>query len=134
MTLLLNHPDVLKKARAELDNLVGLERLVEESDLAKLQDPRVWEDPTSFKPERFETGEVEGHRLMPFGMGRRSCPGASLAQRVVGLVLASLIQCFEWVRVSENQIDLTEGTGLSMPKLEPLVAMCRARHIMDKIL
>ncbi|KAK2967645.1 hypothetical protein RJ640_030516, partial [Escallonia rubra] len=173
MTLLLNHPDVLKKARAELDNLVGLERLVEESDLAKLhylqciiletfrlfpatpllvphessadcsiegynvprgtillvnawaihRDPRVWEDPTSFKPERFEAGEVEGHRLMPFGMGRRSCPGASLAQRVVGLALASLIQCFEWERMSENQIDLTEGTGLSMPKLEPLVAM-----------
>ncbi|KAK3019989.1 hypothetical protein RJ639_003337 [Escallonia herrerae] len=156
MTLLLNHPDVLKKARAELDNDVGHERLLlpHESSAdcsvggynvprgtillinswAIHRDPRVWEDPTSFKPERFEAGEVEGHRLMPFGMGRRSCPGASLAQRVVALALASLIQCFEWERISENQIDLTEGTGLSMPKLEPLVAMCRARHIMDKIL
>ncbi|KAK3019996.1 hypothetical protein RJ639_003344 [Escallonia herrerae] len=83
---------------------------------------------------RFVSWRSEGHGLMPFGMGRRSCPGASLAQGVVGLALASLIQCFEWERMTENQIDLTEGTGLSLPKLEPLVALCRVPHIMDKIL
>ncbi|KAK2967648.1 hypothetical protein RJ640_030519 [Escallonia rubra] len=183
MTLLLNHPEVLKKARAELDDHVGQDRLVEEADLSQLhylhsiiqetfrlfpatpmlvphmssadcsvggynvprgtillvnawaihRNPQVWEDPTSFKPERFEAGEVEGHKLLPFGIGRRSCPGASLAQRVVGLTLASLIQCFEWERVDGNQIDLTEGKGVSMPKLEPLVAMCRTRKIMNRI-
>ncbi|KAK3007757.1 hypothetical protein RJ639_013493 [Escallonia herrerae] len=154
MTLLLNHPDVLKKARAELDNhqhpcyyrmshpliaqsgdtMFHVAQFLLVNAWAIHRDPRVWEDPTSFKPERFEAGEVEGHRLMPFGMGRRSCPGTGLAQRVLGLALASLIQCFEWETMSENQKDLTEGTGLSMPKLEPLVAMCRVRHIMDKIL
>ncbi|CAL5372848.1 unnamed protein product [Camellia sinensis] len=184
MSLLINHPEVLKKARAELDIQVGQERLVDESDLSKLhylqaiisetfrmfpaapllvphmasndctiegfdvprdtillvnawaihRDPQVWDDPTSFKPERFEGGEAEGHKLMPFGMGRRSCPGVGLAQRVVGLGLASLIQCFEWERVSEKAIDLTEGKGLTMPKLEPLEAMCKARDIMNKIL
>ncbi|CAL5426955.1 unnamed protein product [Camellia sinensis] len=93
------------------------------------RDPKVWDDPTSFKLERFEGREVEGHKLMPFGMGRRACPGADLAQRVVGLALGSLIQCFEWERVSEEVVDLTEGKGLNMPKAEPLEAMCKARDI-----
>ncbi|CAL5371018.1 unnamed protein product [Camellia sinensis] len=161
MSLLVNHPEVLKKARAELDIQVGQERLIDEPDLSKLhylqaiisktfrlfpvapllvphmasndctiggfdvprntillvnawaihRDPQVWNDPTSFKTETFQGVEAEGHKLMPFGMGRRSCPGAGLAQRVVGLGLASLIQCFEWERVSEKAIDLTEGKG-----------------------
>nr|XP_027122037.1 cytochrome P450 81D1-like [Coffea arabica] len=55
------------------------------------RDPNVWDDPTSFKPERFEGLQVQPSKLIPFGMGRRSCPGSSLAQRVVGLALGSLI-------------------------------------------
>ena len=99
------------------------------------RDPKIWDDPTSFKPERFENGEeVEGHKLMPFGMGRRACPGSGLAQRVVGLGLGSLIQCYEWKRVSEKKVDLTEGKGLTVPKLEPLEAMCKARNIMHNVL
>ncbi|CAH2080379.1 unnamed protein product [Thlaspi arvense] len=43
------------------------------------RDPKFWDDPTSFKPERFKGGEVEAHVLMPFGKGRRACPGARLA-------------------------------------------------------
>lgn len=184
MALLVNHPEVLKKARAELDAYVGQDRLVDESDLSKLnylqaviletlrlfpaapllvphmpssdctiggfdvprdtillvnawaihRDPELWDNPTSFNPERFEDCKVEGHKLMPFGMGRRACPGSSLAQRVVGLVLGSLIQGFEWERVSEEAVDLSEGKGLTMPKLEPLEAMCKARAIMRKVL
>ncbi|XP_059641258.1 cytochrome P450 81Q32-like [Cornus florida] len=183
MSLLLNHPEILKKARVELETHVGQDRLVEESDLSKLnylhniiletfrlcpaaplllphmssndctiggfnvprgtilfvnawaihRDPMTWDDPESFKPERFGSGEVEAHKLIPFGMGRRSCPGAALAQRVVGLTLGSLIQCFEWERVSEKQVDLTEGKGLTMPKAEPLEGMCKARDIMKKV-
>ena len=55
----------------------------------------MWDDATSFKPERFENGEVEGNKLMPFGIGRRTCPGLGLAQRTVSLTLGSLIQSFE---------------------------------------
>lgn len=183
MSLLLNHPQVLKNAGAEIDTHIGQHRLIEESDLSKLhylqniisetfrlcpaapllvphessadctvggynvprgtvllvnawgihRDPNVWNDPTEFKPERFEGAEAENHKLMPFGMGRRSCPGSGLAQRIVGLALGSLIQCFEWERIREMEIDLTEGTGLTMPKAEPLEAMCKTRHIMDKV-
>ncbi|KAG5528590.1 hypothetical protein RHGRI_029320 [Rhododendron griersonianum] len=183
VSLLVNHPQVLKKARTELDAHVGQDRLIEEQDISKLpylqaiisetfrlspaapmliphmssddciiggfdvprdtillvnawaihRDPKLWDDPINFKPERFEGGEVEGYKLMPFGFGRRACPGVGLAQRVVGLALGSLIQCFEWERVSEDLVDLTEGKGATMPKAEPLEAMCKARDIMKKV-
>lgn len=97
------------------------------------RDPKIWDDPESFKPERFEGVEVEPWKLMPFGMGRRSCPGAGLAHRVVGLTLGSLIQGFEWKRIGEEEIDLSEGKGLIMPKEKPLEAMCKARNVIGKI-
>ncbi|EOX91577.1 Cytochrome P450, family 81, subfamily D, polypeptide 8 [Theobroma cacao] len=184
MSNLLNHPNVLKKAKAELDSQIGQERLIDEPDIAKLpylqnimsetlrlypaapllvphrtsdectiggynvprdtivlinawaihRDPRLWDDPTSFKPERFDNIEVkDGHKFMPFGMGRRACPGASMAHRMVNLALGSLIQCFEWERVGDEKVDMTEGKGVTMPKVEPLEAMCKARPILDKV-
>ncbi|GER30938.1 cytochrome P450 [Striga asiatica] len=96
-------------------------------------DPKIWYDPNSFIPEHFEAAEVGPTKLMPFGLGRRSCPGMGLAQRVVGLTLASLIQGFDWERVDEALVDLTEGTGLSMPKLQPLEAMYRARDVLHNV-
>ncbi|XP_022936846.1 isoflavone 3'-hydroxylase-like isoform X2 [Cucurbita moschata] len=99
------------------------------------RDPQLWEDPTSFRPERFLNWEAaESHKWVPFGVGRRACPGVALAHRVVGLTLATLIQCFEWQRVGEEPIDLSEGTGITMPKAIPLVAMCRARSSMLHLL
>ncbi|TQE12148.1 hypothetical protein C1H46_002218 [Malus baccata] len=98
------------------------------------RDPELWDEPESFKPERFESGEDFSHKLMPFGMGRRACPGAGLAQRVVGLTLGSLIQCFDWNRVGEEMVDMTEGKGTTAPKAIPLEAMCKARPIVSKVL
>ncbi|CAL5346113.1 unnamed protein product [Camellia sinensis] len=180
MSLLVNHPEILKKARVKIDTHVVQDRLIDEPDISKLhylqaiisktfrlfsaaslllphvssddctiggftvprgtmwaihRDPKIWNDSTSFKLERFEGGKMEGHKLMPFGMGMRACPGAGLAQRVVGLALGSLIQCFEWERVTEEVVDLTEGIGLTMPKVGPLEALCKARDIiMNNIL
>ncbi|KAJ8765727.1 hypothetical protein K2173_014849 [Erythroxylum novogranatense] len=184
MSNLLNHPEVLKKAREEVDREVGQHRLVNESDLPKLhylqniisetlrlypptplllphmssdkctiggyvvppdtmvlvnawaihKDPELWEDPTSFKPERFESGENESYKLLPFGLGRRACPGSGLANRVLGCVLGSLIQCFEWERVGEELIDMTEGEGLTMPRAQPLVAQCKATELATRVL
>ncbi|KAF2324316.1 hypothetical protein GH714_012334 [Hevea brasiliensis] len=184
MSLLLNYPEVLKKARAEISKIVGEDRLVDESDFPNLpflqsiikesmrfktigplltpyessddciirgyhipqgtmlivnawaihMDPDVWEDPTSFKPERFEGLEDEAHKLIPFGLGMRACPGAGLANKVMGLALASLIQCFEWERPSEELVDMSEGSGLTTPKAQPLEAMCKARESMINVL
>ncbi|XP_058221153.1 cytochrome P450 81Q32-like [Rhododendron vialii] len=184
MSVLLNHPKVLDKARAELDTVVAENRLVDESDLSKLpylqniisetlrlfpaapllvphessddctiggydvargtmllvnawaihRDPNVWEDPMSFRPERFEDGENQAYGLIPFGIGRRSCPGAGLGNRVVGLALAALIQCFDWVRIGDELVDMSEGPGLTMPKSKPLEALCRPREMMVNVL
>nr|XP_027093568.1 cytochrome P450 81D1-like [Coffea arabica] len=82
------------------------------------RDPNVWDDPTSFKPERFEGLQVQPSKLIPFRKGRRSCPDSGLAQRVVGLALRSLIQSFDWKRIDEEEIDLVEGTGVSTPKVK----------------
>ncbi|RCV40785.1 hypothetical protein SETIT_9G083300v2 [Setaria italica] len=184
MSLLLNHPEALKKAQAEIDAAVGTSRLVTADDVSRLtylqciisetlrlypaaplllphessadckvggydvprgtmllvnvyaihRDPAVWEDPAEFRPERFEGGKAEGRLLMPFGMGRRKCPGETLALRTVGLVLGTLIQCFDWDRVDGVEVDMTEGGGLTMPRAVPLEAMCRPRADMRHVL
>ncbi|RWR92189.1 isoflavone 2'-hydroxylase-like protein [Cinnamomum micranthum f. kanehirae] len=185
MSLMLNHSEVLEKARAELDVHVRHGPLLDEADLPKLhylnniihetlrlclaapllvphessedctvagfdvprgtmllvnawamhRDPTMWVGPTWFMPERFEGGGgKEGAMFVPFGLGRRGCPGATLAMRVIGLVLGTLIQCFEWVRVGEEKVDMTEGGGFTMLKLKPLEAMYRPRESMVKVL
>ncbi|PON84718.1 Cytochrome P450, E-class, group I [Trema orientale] len=94
---------------------------------------KLWEDSTSFIPERFGEGN-EGYKLLPFGGGRRVCLGAVLGRRVVGLVLGSLIQSFEWGRIGPEAVDLAKGPGLTMPKAQPLEAMCKPRQAMIHIL
>ncbi|KAI3802426.1 hypothetical protein L1987_30558 [Smallanthus sonchifolius] len=100
-------------------------------------DPNIWGDPKTFKPERFKGIEDyrDGFRFMPFGFGRRSCPGEGMSMRLVGLGLGSLIQCFEWERTSESEVDMSEGTeGISMPKAINLVAICHPRSTMLNLL
>ncbi|GLJ11799.1 hypothetical protein SUGI_0177290 [Cryptomeria japonica] len=98
------------------------------------RDETLWEKPEEFRPERFEGSslDVKGrdYELLPFGSGRRMCPGASLGLKVVQLGLANLLHGFHW-RLPANQspqdLDLTETYGLSTPKAEPLVAMAEPR-------
>lgn len=185
MALLLNHPEVLEKAKAEVDNNIGHDNLVDESDVSKLpyiqcivnetlrlfpigpiipphmssedcvvggfdiprgtmllanawalqRDPNVWDDPTSFRPERFEGGHTEGYKFVPFAVGRRQCPGVGMANRVVSMSLAVLIQCFEWTRVNEKLVDLSEADhGVTIPMKYPLQAMYKPREEMINVL
>ncbi|RYR11148.1 hypothetical protein Ahy_B05g079634 [Arachis hypogaea] len=175
MSNLLNHPEILERARKEIDTEIGQDHLIDESDISKLnylqnivyetfrlhpaapllvphlssedctlegykvpqntivlvnawaihRDPKVWsDDSTQFKPERFEK-EGEINNLLTFGIGRRACPGANLAQRTVNLTLGLLIQCFEWERTTHAEIDMAEGKGLTVSRKIPLEAMFR---------
>ncbi|WVZ95415.1 hypothetical protein U9M48_041183 [Paspalum notatum var. saurae] len=164
MALLLQHPEAMQKARAEIDAHVGTARLVEESDIANLpylqcvvketfrlfpvgpilpaheamedctvggfhvprgtmvlvniwaiqRDPKVWDAPDEFRPERFLVGGAVTTVTAPiltFGSGRRRCPGENLGVRLVSVALAALVQCFEW-DVSEGcAIDMAEGAA-----------------------
>ncbi|OMP14172.1 Cytochrome P450 [Corchorus olitorius] len=98
-------------------------------------DPGYWENPTEFKPERFLGSEAEEKGLiLPFGIGRRKCPGEGMAMRLILLAMGCLIQCFEWERIGEEMVDMSEGNGMTMPKAKPLVAKCRPRPAMKSLL
>ncbi|XAR60934.1 Unspecific monooxygenase [Bertholletia excelsa] len=90
------------------------------------RDPRVWSEPDKFMPERFLTRhadvDVSGHNFefTPFGSGRRACPGIALAFQVSHLTLARLLQGFEFETPSGEPVDMAGGSGLTMPKVEPL--------------
>ncbi|GJX50102.1 cytochrome P450 CYP82D47-like protein [Tanacetum coccineum] len=89
-------------------------------NLWKLQrDPNIWPDPDEFKPERFMTTDkhidVKGkhYELLPFRGGRRMCPGVFFALQALHLTLATVIQQFELVKPSDEQIDMSESSGRS---------------------
>ena len=182
MAELLHNPDTMKKAQKELEEVVGLDRIVLESDLPKLQylkaviketfrlhpiavmmiphvskedcivankyliradtrvfvnlwaigrDPLVW-GPTAhqFSPERFEGSlvDVKGQhfQLLPFGSGRRMCPGMGQGLLVVELTLANLLHSFNWSPMDTSQpIDLSESKSSagSLTLATPLMAI-----------
>ncbi|KAI3757391.1 hypothetical protein L6452_04928 [Arctium lappa] len=91
------------------------------------RDPKVWDDPLSFKPERFVGSKLSykgnDFEFLPFGSGRRMCPGEAMASKIVLLTVASLILNFDWVLpndVNPNDIDMEEEMDIAMHKKEPL--------------
>lgn len=100
------------------------------------RDPTAWEQPAEFKPERFEgvEGERDGTRFIPFGMGRRACPGAAMGLRMMSLALGVMVQCFEWESVGGERVDMTPSSGQTITKAEPLMAMCGPRQNMRDLL
>lgn len=94
------------------------------------RDPTFWDEPDEFRPERFldSTVDIRGHdfQLIPFGAGRRSCPGISFALVTSELALANLLQKFNWELPNGTEgkdLDMTETTGITLQKKEPLLAV-----------
>ncbi|XP_008792870.2 trimethyltridecatetraene synthase-like [Phoenix dactylifera] len=91
------------------------------------RDPTVWDSPEEFRPERFIGSkiDVKGHdfELLPFGSGRRMCPGYSLGLKVIQVSLANLLHGFAW-RLPEGtkleDLSMEEIFGLSTPRKVPL--------------
>ncbi|XP_031097489.1 cytochrome P450 82A3-like [Ipomoea triloba] len=107
-------------------------------NLAKIhRDPKVWVEPNEFRPERFLTThkdiDIRGNHfeMIPFGSGRRMCPGITLGLRILHLTLASLIQSFDMKRPSIEPIDMTQSPGLSSPKATPLHVLLTPRLASD---
>ncbi|XP_075661549.1 cytochrome P450 736A117-like [Castanea sativa] len=94
------------------------------------KDPTLWDEPEEFQPERFLTSSIDfkGHdfQLIPFGAGRRGCPGISFAITTIELVLANLVRNFEWTLPDGaigKDLNMTESTGLAIHRKFPLVAI-----------
>uniref|UniRef100_A0ACD5XXM3 Uncharacterized protein n=1 Tax=Avena sativa TaxID=4498 RepID=A0ACD5XXM3_AVESA len=183
MAGMLHNPGVLLRLQKELADVVGLDRNVDESDLANLpflkcvvketlrlhppiplllhrtsedctvggysvptgsrvminvwaigRDAEVWEDaekfcPTRFMPEGVAAGlDMKGgcFELLPFGSGRRSCPGMALGQYAMELTVAQLAHGFDWALpngMKPAELDMGDMFGLSAPRAVRLSAV-----------
>lgn len=105
---------------------------------AVARDPAVWSCPLEFRPERFleEDVDVKGHdfRLLPFGAGRRVCPGAQLGLNLMTSMLAHLLHHFSWSSVEgekPEEIDMSENPGMVTYMRTPLKAVPTPRLPVD---
>ncbi|EOY30248.1 Cytochrome P450 superfamily protein isoform 2 [Theobroma cacao] len=98
------------------------------------RDPSLWEEPEDFRPERFlgKKIDVKGQHfeLLPFGSGRRMCPGYSLGLKMIRSSLANLLHGFNW-KLPDNtkaeDLSMEEVYGLATPRKFPLVAVLEPR-------
>ena len=88
------------------------------------RDPEIWEEPKEFRPERFMNSSIDfkghGFELVPFGGGRRICPGISFASIIIELVLANLMYKFNWTLsdgVQCDTLDMSETVGLTVNRI-----------------
>ncbi|XP_058228521.1 geraniol 8-hydroxylase-like [Rhododendron vialii] len=180
MAELLHNPEILEKAKAELEQTIGKGKLIQESDILRLpylratvketmrihpsvpfliprkvetdvevygytvpkgaqvlvnawaigRDPSIWKNPTTFMPARFLESEVDvrgqDFELIPFGAGRRICPGLPLAMRMVPMVLGSLVNSFDWKLeggIAPGELDMEEKFGITLQKAQPMRAI-----------
>ncbi|KAK4267189.1 hypothetical protein QN277_024004 [Acacia crassicarpa] len=98
------------------------------------RDPTIWEKSNDFEPERFlgKNIDVKGHdyELLPFGAGRRMCPGYPLGIKVIQASLANLLHGFDWRLkdgMKKEDLSMEEIFGLSTPRKLPLEAVAEPR-------
>ncbi|KAL1555523.1 premnaspirodiene oxygenase-like [Salvia divinorum] len=91
---------------------------------AMQRDPRYWKDPEKFEPERFEDQAVDfGFEYLPFGTGKRMCPGMTFGLATVESALAQLLYNFDWKLpedVRAEDMDMTETVGLAALRKQSL--------------
>ncbi|XP_026378023.1 flavonoid 3',5'-hydroxylase 1-like [Papaver somniferum] len=93
------------------------------------RDPKYWDDPLEFHPERFlqKTSKFDfigtDFRYIPFGSGTRRCIGVPLVERIVPYALASFLHSFEWRMPEGAEVDLSEKFGIVLKTSTPLTAI-----------
>lgn len=102
------------------------------------RDPAVWKTPLEFRPERFleEDVDMKGHdfRLLPFGAGRRFCPGAQLGISLVTSMLSHLLHHFVWTLpqgTKPEDIDMSGNPGIVTFMRTPVQAVATPRLASD---
>nr|AKH61554.1 CYP76AD4/P450 tyrosinase fusion protein [Expression vector pWCD2112] len=177
MAELIRNPEMMAKAQDEIEQVLGKDRQIQESDIIKLpylqaiiketlrlhpptvfllprkadtdvelygyivpkdaqilvnlwaigRDSQAWENPKVFSPDRFLGCEIDvkgrDFGLLPFGAGKRICPGMNLAIRMLTLMLATLLQFFNWKLqdgMSLEDLDMEEKFGIALQKTKPL--------------
>lgn len=180
MAELLKNSEAMVKAKAELNQVIGKGKVVEEADVSQLpylrsivketlrihppapfliprkveeetevcgytipkgsqilvnawaigRDPVLWDNPLSFQPKRFLASEIDvkglDFELIPFGAGRRICPGLPLAMRMVPVMLGSLLNLFDWKiegGIAPKELDMEEMFGITLQKFHSLRAV-----------
>ncbi|CAO1946309.1 unnamed protein product [Urochloa humidicola] len=101
---------------------------------AVARDPEVWENPLEFRPERFleESIDIKGadFRVLPFGAGRRVCPGAQLGINLVASMIGHLLHNFSWALpegTRPEDVEMMETPGLVTFMATPLKAVATPR-------
>lgn len=180
MTEAIRNPETMRKAKSELEEIVGKGKIIGEEDVQRLpylrcmvketmrihppvpfliprkveedvevrgytvpkncqvlvnawaigRDADAWKNPLEFKPERFLESDMDvrgrDFELIPFGAGRRICPGLPLAIRMVSVMLGSLLNSFDWrleYGSSPEELDMGEKFGITLQKALPLRAV-----------
>ncbi|KAL5215509.1 hypothetical protein ABZP36_006910 [Zizania latifolia] len=99
------------------------------------EDPKLWDRPTEFDPDRFlaggETADITGSagvRMIPFGAGRRICPGVTMGTTHIALMVARMVQAFEWrAHPSQPPLDFKDKVEFTVVMKQPLLAMVNPR-------
>ncbi|BAT11654.1 Os10g0515400 [Oryza sativa Japonica Group] len=93
------------------------------------RDEKEWEKPMEFMPERFLPGgdgegvdvtSSKGIRMMPFGVGRRICPGLGIAMLHLEYFVANMVREFEWKEVAGDEVDFAEKREFNTVMAKPL--------------
>nr|QWK52370.1 cytochrome P450 71B31 [Isatis tinctoria] len=99
------------------------------------RDPKCWTNPNEFIPERFSNTCInykgQHFELLPFGAGRRSCPGMALGTTILELGLLNILYFFDWSMpngMTIEDIDLEEAGDLNIAKKVPLELVPTVHH------
>ncbi|XP_018483847.1 cytochrome P450 84A1 [Raphanus sativus] len=95
------------------------------------RDGSVWTEPDAFRPGRFMENKAPDFKgsdfeFLPFGSGRRSCPGMQLGLYAMELAVAHMLHSFDWELpegVSSGDLDMTDMFGLTAPRATRLIAV-----------
>ncbi|KAG7947226.1 hypothetical protein I3843_14G082800 [Carya illinoinensis] len=94
------------------------------------RDPKYWDNPLEFKPERFLNNaygrfDYSGNNFnyLPFGSGRRICAGLALGDRTLKYILASFLHSYEWKLPQGSEIEFSDSFGVVTKKKNPTIAI-----------